>query len=463
VTETAGRDVEHLASRARAGRPLEVLPELLGIAETDDVDAGDQPWQAAVAATQILFWQDRFAEAADLMEAVVLRVAAASGNRLAGSDDGPPNALLAAELHAGVPATPRLRRMLDVLPVGGPLTRRLSWLLEQLPHTDVARLLPGPVDLETAPGVVAPPADAWLQRDLSALTESQRAVMWEALERANQRALARQLHDAGHRPPRWSSAVWLTGCLAAAGQVAAAERLLVEASGLWWPFRVWDCLPEPPVLQPALRTVLTGAVRDHYLTVPLGPEAAGEPVRAARPPAARRRRLAGWTPGRRDQYAAPITRLGGRPSWHGHARWPWWRGRPLPFLGQFAVDDALVLVWMSVDPDAESWKAEGGGNVAIVQPDGELPDWVRWRWHRIGPTVLRHGVLVPDAATTRAVEPAEPDWVQFDETPAAAARFVCQLGPPIDDRGVVDFGAGGEAYVFVSPDLRSARFLWQTA
>ena len=85
---------ERLVSRGRRGEFLAVLPALLDLAADRDGDPGEA-WVAGAAAIRILFWCDRFTEAADLAEALITDTAPAGGEIC---DQDPPliPALLAA-------------------------------------------------------------------------------------------------------------------------------------------------------------------------------------------------------------------------------------------------------------------------------------------------------------------------------------------------------------------------------
>jgi hypothetical protein len=166
-----------------------------------------------------------------------------------------------------------------------------------------------------------------------------------------------------------------------------------------------------------------------------------------------------WILATPEQARDRITRLGGQPSWTGTPRWPQWNDEAIPFLGQFAVGERLVLVFCSPEPDAEAWKAEGGGNAALVEPDGPTPPWVSTREQAEGPVMLPNLALLP-------AEPLElgaaPDWLQNDDTPEAATRFILELDSFPDPDGWITFGDGGTAFLFSSQDGDVARFLWQS-
>lgn len=167
----------------------------------------------------------------------------------------------------------------------------------------------------------------------------------------------------------------------------------------------------------------------------------------------------GWRIATPEEAAAPLTRLGGRPSWSGEPRWPVFGGSALEFIGQFTHGDALILAFLSFDEDAGSAVAEGGGNAALVEPGGEVPGWVTTEPIEDGPAALGAEVLVPDGWSPGTA----PTWVQRDDTPPNAPVFVAQLASFPDRDGMITFGDGGVAYLFASADGTRARLLWQTA
>ncbi len=170
--------------------------------------------------------------------------------------------------------------------------------------------------------------------------------------------------------------------------------------------------------------------------------------------------MTSWRSADPTEADAPITRLGGQPSWTGTPRWPTYQGQPLPFLGQIAfLEGRIVLVFMSDDPDTAPWQPSDGGNAAIIEPNGDLPPWVTPDARSTGPTALPGNPLVPDQPLQLH---GQPDWLQYDETPDDTAQFLYQLDSFIDPDGYLTFGDGGTAYLFVSPDHRQARILWQS-
>ena len=62
----------------------------------------------------------------------------------------------------------------------------------------------------------------------------------------------------------------LAESLLRAGRPSDAEQIVLGARAVWYPLAVWDTLPITPVLHPALRQLITGAVRTAYFTLPVG-------------------------------------------------------------------------------------------------------------------------------------------------------------------------------------------------
>jgi hypothetical protein len=165
-----------------------------------------------------------------------------------------------------------------------------------------------------------------------------------------------------------------------------------------------------------------------------------------------------WRTATTNERTAAVTRLGGQPSWSATPRWPLFDGEPLPFLGQIRVDQGLILLFLSLNPDSMSWEPEDGGNAAFIEPDGEFPSWTTPADRDKGPVLLPE-ILVPDDSL---VIGGEPDWIQQDETPAAATQFVCTLRGMPDLLGHLEIGDAGNAYVFLSSTGHRARILWQS-
>ncbi|MBM2623170.1 hypothetical protein JIG36_47505 [Actinoplanes sp. LDG1-06] len=189
---------------------------------------------------------------------------------------------------------------------------------------------------------------------------------------------------------------------------------------------------------------------------------------------------------------APVTKLGGEPTWLQEPQWPLSRSRkrPMPFIGQFRLDDGadeprLAYVFMSdlfifdmedeeaagedMDDDEDeidyaiddTFAPDGGENAVIIQPGGLVPPFVMVQGQRTGPSFTEDHLPVDDEPTGDDSPweflGGEPVWLQGPDSPGPGWRLVGQL----TDRLGHNFGDGGIAYVFVSPDGTEGRFLWQ--
>jgi len=267
---------ERLIAQARHGRFDELLPELLDLARRPK-GSRNPVWEATAAAIQILFWQDRFAEAAELAENLILRDGPLAGELC---DQTVPfrSAFLAAERYAGEPARPRLLAAAERVPEGRNLRTDLLWVADQLPDRPIEELLPnaaawgGPA---TSPDGLS--GAHLLDREYTSLTPREQRLVWQTLAGANLFGRAHELAESsGDTPPQFAVCTWLAGWYATEGDLERGERMLLAARLRWWPFATWDAIPDPPVLQPALRLVVTDRVREDYLTRPIGPEAGSD-------------------------------------------------------------------------------------------------------------------------------------------------------------------------------------------
>ncbi|WP_042372001.1 hypothetical protein [Streptacidiphilus neutrinimicus] len=266
-------EAEVLASRARQGRFLEVLPELLDVAREDgDPDAR---LTAAAAAILILLWSDRFGEAGRLAEELIARDGPSGGHLC---DQTMPflYAFYGADLHDGTPAAPRLLAAAAAVPEGRVLNRTFRQAAERLASGRTVR-----DDLEAYYDWGAPVgantrvigADL-LGRDPVELDARQRRTFWSALHQTRDLSRAREAYRAlGEIPQDLNLAIWLAGAFAVAGEVPEGEAVLLAAHAVYWPLMQWDVLPAALVLLPTLRPVMTDRVREYYLNRPIGPEA----------------------------------------------------------------------------------------------------------------------------------------------------------------------------------------------
>jgi hypothetical protein len=264
-------DAAELASQARRGRFVEVLPHLLAVARSD-ADP-EQAWQAAMGAIEILYWQDGFVEAAELAERVVR--GAPPGSEV--NDQGFPfvDAIIDAQLRAGVPAEPRLRDLADRLAPDSYLRERLlsaadesaagTWEAPDRSYDFGAPVRP--VDDSVIGGEL-------LSKDFSTLKPKQKRVYWQALYNTCDFPRADDIfRTLGESPEQFDLCSWMAGCYALRGEVTLGEELLIRAHSDYWPFTIWDTLPTSQVVDPVIRTAVTERVREYYLTQPVGPEA----------------------------------------------------------------------------------------------------------------------------------------------------------------------------------------------
>ncbi|MEY9841807.1 hypothetical protein [Streptacidiphilus sp. EB103A] len=262
---------EQVISGARRGAFRESLAELLGLARDHASPFG---WEAAAAAIQILFWEDRFAEAAQLAEDLIVGTAPAGGE-ICDQDVPFDTAFLGAQIHAGLEAAPRLVRVAESVPTGRVLQEELLWTASSLAERPVVDMLPnaGAWGGEAKPleGVIG--ADL-VGREYQELSARQQRVVWQALHSANDFPKARDLSErTGETPEQHAICVWMAGWYATEGALAEGEEMLLAAHRRWWPYQAWDAIPDSMVLHPTLRLVCTDRVREYYLTRPIGPEA----------------------------------------------------------------------------------------------------------------------------------------------------------------------------------------------
>ncbi|MFJ8043910.1 hypothetical protein ACIRBX_25760 [Kitasatospora sp. NPDC096147] len=264
---------EALISSARQGRFDETLPDLVRLATRSDGDR-DEAWEAAAAAVQVLSWRDRFAEAADLVEALILRDGSLGGE-LCDQDVPFSTIFLAAELYADQPARPRLLAAADRMPQDCVLAGDLTWLADEVTRRPLEELLPSYFDWGGSSRPLDGQVESLAVQGFDTLDSGARHALWQGLTNANDFERAHQVAEsAGAVPDRYASCLWMAGWYATQGDLLRGERMLLAARERWWPYKAWDAVPDDPVLQPALRLVVTDRVREQYLTRPIGPEAA---------------------------------------------------------------------------------------------------------------------------------------------------------------------------------------------
>lgn len=189
----------------------------------------------------------------------------------------------------------------------------------------------------------------------------------------------------------------------------------------------------------------------------------------------------------------PVTKFGGQPVWIDGPAWPLSHQlkRPMRFICQIALppeifgDVAGKMTYIFMTDDDEhvegTWEPDSGENAVIIQPNGDNPPTSPLE---TGPTLYtksQNGAspqpcecavnLIPD--NDFSSEPADdydyndskigglPMFLQGDEYPDDGEwNLLLQLdsvSPPFQ----LNFGDAGVAYVYLSPDGKTGRFLWQ--
>jgi hypothetical protein len=196
----------------------------------------------------------------------------------------------------------------------------------------------------------------------------------------------------------------------------------------------------------------------------------------------------------------PLPKFGGQPNWLADPQWPLTpAGLPMRFVCQLPVPQIsenhsgrMFYLFVSDDPDDQTWDAEAGGNAVVLQPgpfephisvvpQETGPTLERWiepasqdrrapLVDRRVPTPVEYAVdlvPIPDALPDDSEHQlasrlgGQPRWLQNEESIANGPwRFAAQIDSCSDDYEL-NFGDAGVGYVFVSLDGRRARFLWQ--
>ena len=267
------RPVSELVEIGRRDGFPAILPALTDLARSG---AGPETaWQACAAAVGILAWSDRFVEAAELAELVIARDAPGGGS-LCDQNEPFGEVFIAAELHAQVPAGPRLARLAEAVPDKRVLRSWLSNRYKGLEIKPLSKLMSNFAPWDKAPGSLDDEiGGAYVGQDYHGLTLPKQRVLWEALRSTNRFEQAVELMDkVGEVPPAWVVCTWLAGGFVRQDDIDRAEAVLLAAHGMWIPYEDWDVLPPDPVLQPQLRPAATARVRERYLYPSGAPDSA---------------------------------------------------------------------------------------------------------------------------------------------------------------------------------------------
>lgn len=257
--------VREIVLRAAAGRQQEALGELLDLTGSLDPPIA---WMAAAAALPGMYWLGAISEASDMVERIVERFGGVAEQHHLSAYVRFETAVAAGTLYEGADGVPRLLGMAGHLPASHGLQGRLLWAAGQLAEHGPAALMPL---------CLRQPEELWdieaglLRRDLRFLDPGDIRRLWKHAAGQSRPDVLVHLFDAGLAIPD-DVPVWyaLAESLLRAGRPADGEQILLRARPLWYPLATWETLPITPVLHPGLRQLVTAAVRDAYLTLPVG-------------------------------------------------------------------------------------------------------------------------------------------------------------------------------------------------
>lgn len=155
------------------------------------------------------------------------------------------------------------------------------------------------------------------------------------------------------------------------------------------------------------------------------------------------------------QNTKPVLTVGGSADGFPVDAWPHFNDMPLAYLGKVVSGSVPYFIFLDgpANEMEDSWQVENGSNAVIALVDGSLkaPAWI---------TLSPVDKPVERLTTTyRVPVPAEPKWLQGDETQEGFV-FAGQIDSDLDaDLNVGD--AHGVAYVFIRDTDHTARLLWQ--
>ncbi|WP_344864115.1 hypothetical protein [Amycolatopsis ultiminotia] len=232
----------------------ETLQRLREIATRRDREP-DLIWPAALAAAEILVWQEQAGEARDLAMATIADFGRGSAG-LAGNDTPLPDVLLWSAIRSDEDPVPLLRKAAEYLAPESLLGTRLVQIAESLSDHAAYSLLLGAVSRPDRP--FTPREQAMAARDAADLSDAERTRLWVASFNKGKYSIARRLLEGtGHQPPRWPVAYWMAARLVADGEVGLATDILIRALPLWHPLKVWNVLPITVVMRPELHPAFT--------------------------------------------------------------------------------------------------------------------------------------------------------------------------------------------------------------
>lgn len=239
------------------------LASLLTVAQRRDRPA-DEVWPAAAAAIELLWWHDRFTEAQQLAEWILVdfadRPTTLYQRRLPFTA-----ALLAPAEWRGDDPVPTLTAVSARVPVDTVFGRHLAWMIAERPRRAPFELLPGHYWGQAA--LPFKRRDQELaDRPPQELTADERERLYSAAHNRHQFAVAERLFTTtGCYPARWYVAVWMAGEFTQRETTDLATSLLLDALPGWNPFATWNLVPTEIVLQPQVRPAVDNEVHQRVL------------------------------------------------------------------------------------------------------------------------------------------------------------------------------------------------------
>lgn len=238
-------------------------------------DAGDPGvrylWFPHASLMELLIWQDRLADAADVAEYAVSHFAGLGRHPDVREQLSPfVDALLGEGASNDDVNLARVGRIISIAGPDSVLGRHLSQAVDPRRGQPLSRSVFGYEGWEEAPRELEPPYRDWWQRIVRGdnLKPSEVRRLWTGAHANNAVDVARELYQRfGLDTPLWYVSAWFAGWQVHDGDVAGAQRTLVEARRQWEPFGVWNLMPTGPVMQPWLRPALTPACRAELWTL----------------------------------------------------------------------------------------------------------------------------------------------------------------------------------------------------
>lgn len=135
----------------------------------------------------------------------------------------------------------------------------------------------------------------------------------------------------------------------------------------------------------------------------------------------------------KKEYMPFITKFGGQPDWLAEPQWPVSparSGRPLKFIGQIRLNDfydelekltlAYIFLTQPKDRDDDFYDpdiifTDEGENAIIIQPNGNIPEYIQVGERRTGPTVDKEQIWIPQITKMEEEETAEFEDIDIDK------------------------------------------------